>query len=192
MAKIRKRRRFPIILTVMLLLFAAVYFGGKVLFPIQYEAIIWSESQKYQVDPYLVTAMIHTESRFQPDACSAKNAQGLMQITEPTWNWAVKKMGLEGSGVNPFEPRDNMEVGVWYLHYLKDTFMAHDETIVLAAYNAGEGKVRKWLADPAYSKDGVTLEIVPYLETERYIERIERAKIIYEILYPNVFDALKE
>ena len=58
-----------------------------------------------------------------------------------------------------------------------------DEEVALCAYNAGETVVKRWLDNKNISKDGKTLENIPYKETRRYVKRVKRAKKIYKMLY---------
>ena len=53
----------------------------------------------------------------------------------------------------------------------------------LAAYNAGSGNVSKWLKNPQYSTDGVTLKEIPITETKNYVERVLKAQKRYQTLY---------
>lgn len=192
MTKYKQQRKQPLGFIALIVLVALAYFGLRMFYPIAYTEQIEKESLRYAIDPYLVTAMIHTESRFDVNARSPKNAQGLMQITESTWIWALSKMESVPISTDPYLAEANLEVGVWYLNYLNNTFPSHDEIVVLAAYNAGEGNVRKWLKDPQYSADGLTLTTIPFPETANYVKRIERAKLIYQVLYPNVFNKMSE
>lgn len=54
---------------------------------------------------------------------------------------------------------------------------------VLAAYNAGQGRVKEWLKDPAYSADGEHLDAIPYAETAEYVRRVEKTRQRYRQLY---------
>ena len=54
---------------------------------------------------------------------------------------------------------------------------------MLAAYNAGQGRVHSWLSDPAYSDDGVTLHTIPYEETADYVRRVLRTQKRYQQIY---------
>ena len=65
--------------------------------------------------------------------------------------------------------------------YLEDYYK--DIETALAAYNAGMGNVSGWLKDEKYSSDGVTLKDIPFGETKRYVERVKKLQVIYEILY---------
>ena len=58
----------------------------------------------------------------------------------------------------------------YYLSYLIDSFGSYE--LALAAYNAGPGNVKNWLADPEYSVDGKTLHDIPYPETEAYVRNV--------------------
>ena len=90
-------------------------------------------SEDEGVDPLLVMALVQVESRFDPWAISEKGAAGLMQITPLT----SLELGLD----NPLHPEANLRAGIRYLADLRETFS--DETLVLAAYNAGPRRVQE-------------------------------------------------
>ena len=71
--------------------------------------------------------------------------------------------------------------GVMVLSLLREEFS--DPQTLLAAYNAGIGNARKWLTDPEYSDDGVTLKSIPFPETAKYVEKIPIAEDMYRELY---------
>jgi len=58
-----------------------------------------------------------------------------------------------------------------------------DRRLMLAAYNAGHGNVAKWLKDEALSQNG-QLVTIPFEETQRYVEKVQRAYEKYKTLYP--------
>lgn len=64
----------------------------KIVYPLKYKEAIVEYSEEYNLDPYLVMAIIKTESNFQKDVVSHKQAYGLMQMTEPTATWIVGEM----------------------------------------------------------------------------------------------------
>lgn len=106
---------------------------------------------EYGVMPRLAFAVAHTESRLNPQAVSPKNAQGLMQlIPETSARFNVR---------NPFDPEQNIRGGLAYLRWLLAYFKGN-VPLVVAAYNAGEGAVNRYLGIP------------PYAETRDYVQRI--------------------
>lgn len=151
----------------------------KALYPLRYDEHIITYSQKYDLDKYLVMALIKAESNYIYDAHSGI-ARGLMQITDETADWIAAKLSL--SDFDILEPETNINMGCFYLSYLLD-YYNENEKLALAAYNAGMGNVNKWLSDEEYSKSGETLDNIPFLETRQYIDKIERNKKIYIKLY---------
>lgn len=99
-----------------------------------YSDIIQTTSQKYQIDPALVKAVIIAESNFKADAVSRKGARGLMQLMPQTAN--------ELNVRNSFDPEENIEGGVRYLKHLLSIFNG-DLPLSLAAYNAGPELVQR-------------------------------------------------
>lgn len=121
-------------------------------FTTDYDKDIVALSEKHDVDPYLVKAVIKAESNFDPNAVSPKNAQGIMQLVPETAN--------DYGVINTFDPIENMEGGVKHLKDLLEYFDG-DINLSLAAYNAGKGAV---------IKHGFT--IPPYPETADYITKV--------------------
>jgi hypothetical protein len=119
---------------------------------VPYGAIIFREARKNDLPPELVAAMVHTESDFRTTLVSHKSAQGLMQIVPST----ARELGIQ----NPFDPEQNIAAGTKYFRYLLDRF--ENETVALAAYNAGEGNVERFGGIP------------PFRETQNYISRVNR------------------
>jgi len=106
---------------------------------------------EYGVSPRLALAVIRTESNFNSQALSNKNAQGLMQlIPDTSARFNVKQ---------PFIPEQNLRGGLAYLRWLLAYFEG-DVSLVAAAYNAGEGAVNRYRGVP------------PYAETRGYVKRI--------------------
>lgn len=153
------------------------------IYPLHYEELIKEYSREYSLDPYLVSAVIWTESRFNPEAKSHKNAMGLMQITPQTGQWAADMLKLEGFNVDDlYDPELSIRLGCWYLDRLRTQFNGNMD-IALAAYNGGSGNVSKWLKDTRYSKDGKTLDHIPFQETKEYILKVNAAYEQYKSLY---------
>lgn len=170
-----------------ILCFFAYNFGLKIyyslVYPNKYSEYVEKYSAKYDVDKYLVYAVIHTESNFNPSAQSHLDAKGLMQITEETFEWAKTRMKAKdgASYDNIFDPEVNIKYGTYILHLLQQEFKS--ENTVIAAYHAGWGNVKKWLNDPDKSLDGIEVHEVPISQTNDYIKKVTNAKKIYESIY---------
>ena len=111
-------------------------------------------ARTHSVDPVLLTAVVRTESNFDPMAVSPKGAQGLMQLMPQT----AERFGV----ADVFDVSDNVDGGARYLSWLLDRFDGQTE-LALAGYNAGEGAVDRYSGVP------------PYPETENYIDKVMRA-----------------
>ncbi len=185
--RLRKRKRLGSLL--LLVIIALVILNGKAIgrfiYPLKYSDQIEKYSNEYNIDPYLVAAVIKVESNFQKDAISIKDARGLMQVTPSTSKWISEKLDIKNFDVNMLYNTDlNIRMGCWYINDLKKEFGA-DMKLVLAAYNGGRGNVKKWLNNEENSKDGVTLYYIPFKETDKYVKRVEVYYNLYKLLYTN-------
>ena len=114
-----------------------------------YDPMIETAAAKHDVDARIVKAVIQVESAFQPRARSSKGAMGLMQL--------MPKTAQRYAARNPYDPASNIDAGTRYLKGLLSEF---ELPLALAAYNAGEGAVRRFGGIP------------PYAETRKYVARI--------------------
>lgn len=151
---------------------------------LDYDGLIEGYAGEYGLDAFLIAAIIHVESGNDAQAVSSKGARGLMQIMPGTGGWIYEKLEGKERGFREddlFDPDTNIRYGCWYLRYLLDRFEGN-ERYALLAYNAGPGNVEKWLADEAYSSNGM-LRVIPFSDAEAYLEKVEAAKRKYEELY---------
>jgi hypothetical protein len=118
---------------------------------LKYDHLITKASQKYNVEPALIRAVIKTESNFNHKAVSRKGARGLMQLMPTT----ASSLDVQDS----FHPENNIEGGVRYLRYLIKYFNG-SLPLALAAYNAGENAVIRYGGIP------------PYRETQSYVKKV--------------------
>ena len=118
---------------------------------IPFGGIIYNEARKNGLAPELVAAVVHVESKFVATARSNRGAVGLMQLVPKTGRW------LGASNLS--DPAQNIQAGTKYLRYLTDRFEG-DQQKAIAAYNAGEGRVRRFGGVP------------PFKETRNYVERV--------------------
>lgn len=102
---------------------------------------IVTESRRHGLDPSLVLAVMHVESRYDTFAVSHKDALGLMQILPSTGAWLAPQAGVEWLGPHTlFDPIANVRLGVAYLRQLLDRYDGKVAT-ALAAYNWGPGHI---------------------------------------------------
>lgn len=154
----------------------------KANYPKKYSEYVERYSDEYGLEPSLVYAVIRTESGFDPDAQSDAGACGIMQMMPSSFEWLQQKRGTEGKYTTEdlFNPEVCIDYGCYLLKYFYDYY--GDERCAVAAYNAGF-VVGEWLADSSYSKDGKTLDNIPYPETSNYVDKVESAKEMYIKLY---------
>src|SRR2546428_6300940 len=125
--------------------------------------IIHEKSQKYDVDPALVAAVVETESRFHKGARSVVGAQGVMQLIPRTGRWLGAK--------NLYDPEQNVDAGVKYLKYLQGRFDGNLKKTI-AAYNAGEGNVKRYGGVPPFNETRSSVKRV----MTRYEQRTQQLK----------------
>ena len=134
-----------------------------------YWEIAVSAANEFNVPCAMVLAVIRTESDFYPDVISSAGACGLMQLMPETFRFLRdEKFGDSHPDNAIFDPNVNIHYGTYYLSYLYDAF--GNWFTALAAYNAGEGRVREWLKDPELSPGG-RLQRIPFSETAAYVNK---------------------
>jgi len=188
MSRRRNRRRGGrrgFIMFAVLLILIGLAAGAVMLvnyyYPVRYVELIERYADMFDVDPVLVFAIIHAESRFNANAVSRVGASGLMQIMESTAYWIAPMAGIEDfSYTDIFDPSINIRLGTYYISTHLERY--GDLTVALCAYNAGRGNVERWLSDPEFSSDGISLNHIPFPETRNYVERVNRNMQIYTII----------
>jgi len=120
-------------------------------YTVMYDPLIRRVAKKQRIEPALLKAIIHVESGFNARAVSKKGASGLMQLMPAT----AKRYGVK----NIFDPTENVHAGAKYLNDLMRLYH-NNKRLALAAYNAGEGSVKKYRGIP------------PYSETRNYINKV--------------------
>jgi len=150
-------------------------------FPLVHAPKILNEAEKHQIDPALIFAVTRQESAFISDAKSSAGAMGLMQLIPSTAAMIAKKKQIKLKGSSAlFEPHVNIQLGSGYLKMLLDK---HQKNSVLAAvaYNAGPGRIKKWL--PVSDMDADTwIETIPFKETREYVKNVMTYTVIYQQL----------
>jgi soluble lytic murein transglycosylase len=151
-------------------------------FPRPYHAIVERETAKTKVPEALVYAVMREESSFDPSAESPAKAYGLMQVIEPTARVYGKSLGVRIDANTLKRPSVSIAVGCRVLSDLGRTFV-DNPLLAIPGYNAGPRPPRRWVdARPASDFD-VWVEMIPYLETRRYMKRVLASRAAYAFLY---------
>lgn len=156
----------------------------QAIYPLKYEEQITASSARHGVDPYLVAAVISTESGWDPAAASHKGAQGLMQLMPETAQDMIDKGLVDGSAYSArdlADPATNIEFGCAYLSYLSRYFNGATDRAI-AAYNAGMGNVDNWAREDTALHNAIT-----FPETQAYLIRVNNAHDRYQQIYPDAF-----
>jgi soluble lytic murein transglycosylase len=142
-------------------------------YPLAYESIVRGHAENYKLEAALLAAVIYQESKFDPDARSDAGAVGLMQLRPETARGIAVRTGGSRFRVDDLtNPEINVRYGSWYLRHLIDKY--GDEETALAAFNAGQGNVDRWL------KEG---RGIAFAETRHYVDRVQELKAIYRDAY---------
>ncbi len=154
----------------------------EVLYPDPYLKELKPIVKRHNLDPLVVLSLIRQESVFNPLAKSPVGARGLMQIMPMT----AKRIRRGAKDKHLVTPQTNMEIGT---SYFKGLMKRYDENLVyvLAAYNAGEGRVDRWKGTLFDSDESIlrNIESIPFLETRNYVKLIFRNIFFYKLLEGN-------
>lgn len=139
---------------------------------------------EYNIPETVILAVIKVESNFDTQAESVAGARGLMQMLPSTFEWLTgdEHLGEHLDKEELFDPEVSIRYGTYYLNYLYQKFDRNMNT-ALAAYNAGEGNVAKWLASEEYSDGNGNLTKIPFKETASYVEKVNGEIEVYKKLY---------
>lgn len=151
----------------------------KKVYPQKYKDYISMYAEEYNVDPLLIFAIIKTESNFNTNSKSSKEAKGLMQLMENTANELFTE---ESEDLDLYNPEINIKLGTYYFSKLLEKY-DYQIGIALAAYNAGMGNVNSWIEKRIIQANGSDLENIPYKETNMYVRKVLNNYIIYKELY---------
>lgn len=146
--------------------------------PIKYQAEIDKYAAEFSLEPELLAAIIYVESRFDNYSKSHKGAIGLMQLMPSTAFWVAKKLEIDNFTLEDLNnPEINIRFGSWYFSYLYQKF---DKDLIkaIAAYNAGESNVYKWINE-GWNGDLKSDEL-PYSETDSFVRRVISTKDFYK------------
>ncbi len=181
MKKFRKAfAKFVAFIMVIIIIIVGYSMVIRYLHPKDFSHYVEKYSSEYGVQKELVFAVIKCESSFDPNAKSNKDAVGLMQLTEETFNDVKKKLNDDSISFSKdaTDEEINIKYGTYYLKFLNNYFEG-DEIATIAAYNAGLGNVSKWIGEDKV----LAIDEIKFSETKEYVKKVLKAKNIYKNSY---------
>ena len=138
--------------------------------PLRHEDIIRQQARDKGLDPALIAAVIYEESKFR-DQTSHAGARGLMQITPATAKFIARDSGgVRFTQEDLATPQVNISYGAYYLRYLLRRYDG-DVPMAVAAYNAGETNVNRWIEE-AGGRDSFESDDIAFPETRTYVDGV--------------------
>ena len=191
-ARVRRRRAIALLAAVVLGAGAAAFVAGvgpfgdvvreTITLPLRHDDIIRQQAADKDLDPALIAAVIYEESRFR-DQTSHAGARGLMQITPETADAiATHSGGTRFTQEDLADPQINISYGSYYLRLLLDHYDQND-TLAIAAYNAGMGNVDRWVDEAGGPDSFKSAEHIPFPETRAYVENVMNRRQDYRKNY---------
>ena len=174
----------------------------RMIYPIAFRDDVYSNSEKNDLDPLLVLAIMREESGYEPSAISWAGAHGLIQVMPSTARDIARSLKIK-----PFksemllQPEINIKMGTWYLagqikrlgkhtsEILAKEKVSESERSYIAkmlaagAYNAGESRIRRWVKKYGLKDIDEFVESIPIPETKRYIKKVFNSYEMYSSLY---------
>jgi soluble lytic murein transglycosylase len=154
----------------------------EITLPLRHEDIIRQQAADKGLDPALIAAVIYEESRFR-DQTSHAGARGLMQVTPATAAFIARDSGGTAFTSDDLAtPQVNIAYGAYYLRYLLDRY-DEDAELTVAAYNAGETNVNRWIEQAGGLEDFQPEEDIPFPETDSYVDNVIERQAEYRKNY---------
>jgi soluble lytic murein transglycosylase len=154
----------------------------RLAYPLVDQPELTRQARARSIDPAFVAAIIRQESSFNPHAVSVAGARGLMQVMPSVGQQVARSLGypLWDPGLL-FDPDANLELGV--AHLAASIRQYQDLPRVLAAYNAGGSRVRRWETKAGAKDPEVFAERISFTETRDYVRIVQRNIELYRALY---------
>jgi soluble lytic murein transglycosylase len=159
-------------------------------YPRPWEDVVAAESASAGIETALTWAIMREESAFNPEAHSAANAIGLMQLLGGTARLVARGTALPFDDAALRRPEVSIALGARLLGSLRTSF-PDNPSLAIAAYNGGTGNVRRWLAERGGDDFDVFVDRIPFDETRNYLKRVLSSEAAYAYLYaPKALDEL--
>ena len=151
-------------------------------FPVAYRNQFMHWGRMTGVDPYLLMAIARRESAYNPEAMSPAGARGLMQLMPGTATQLSRELGIADPGAyGILEPEVNIRLGSTYIRAMLQRYRGN-RMAATAAYNAGPGRVDRWLLENSVNEFDLFVEQIPFRETRNYVQAVLTYRAIFEAL----------
>ncbi|TNF35045.1 MAG: hypothetical protein EP329_06630 [Deltaproteobacteria bacterium] len=152
-------------------------------FPFDFAEAVQGASAEHAVPASLLAGIASVETGFHPRATSAPGAIGLCQLMPRTGTALGRRLyGRSFSTRQLYEPETNLRVAAYLLSLLRERW-GDQPAVLAAAYNAGNGPVRRWIAAHGHLDTDAFVELIPYRQARRYVKRVMATSEIYRRLY---------
>ncbi len=151
-------------------------------FPLPYRSDLERYARQYDLDPFLLAALIRQESEFDAQARSVTGARGLTQIQPTTGRDISRHIKVAYSTAKLYQPAYNLQFGSYYFRWTTDQAGGREE-VALAAYNAGLTRARQWLKWGDFREPAEFIETIPITQTRDYIQAVLRNAAAYREIY---------
>ncbi len=154
----------------------------RLVYPVLVRETLIGSAKANGLDPAMVASLIRQESNFNPRATSPVGARGLMQLMPSVGRTLARPQGIAGyNDESLYDPTINIRLGTQHLSGLFRRTSNLER--VLAAYNAGESRVTRWITKAGADDPEMFTERIPFIETRDYVRAIIRNRAFYRALY---------
>jgi soluble lytic murein transglycosylase len=148
-------------------------------FPLAYADTMLASAEARELPAHWLFAVARQESAFMRDARSRAGALGVMQVLPSTARLTARRHGIAlDSTWQLLDEAKNIEIGSTYLRQMYDRY-DHNRILASAAYNAGPGRVDRWVSERDPHPADVFIEGIPFRETRNYVQNILAFSLIY-------------
>jgi len=154
--------------------------AAELRYPRAFAALVDQAAENEGVDPWVFYSLAREESLFDPDVVSVAGAVGLTQLLPSTAEDIARRMRLEDDPVLS-DPADNIAIGARYFSMLTEQFGTPARAI--AAYNGGQGNVRRWERTTPLLDELLFHQLIPFEETYNHVRKVVVSAAYYGYLY---------
>ena len=160
-------------------------------YPAPYRDSLQGHLQENNLEEAWVYGLMRQESRFVTQAKSTAGAAGLMQVMPATARWIAQRLGMKDYRKELISQLDtNIKLGTYYMKNVLSTF-GNNPVLASAAYNAGPGRARQWLADKPL-EGAIYVESIPFDETRDYVKKVMSNTVYYAKLFGHAAPSMKQ